>query len=73
MKWALISLVADSACCLHHSIWKPKLRDVSVVKGEAEVLTWFLVIWVILWWSWEVSQDQKLSELEARLQCVNKV
>ena len=35
----------------------------SVVEGEVEVFAWSKGIRVVLWWGWEIGQDQELSEL----------
>ena len=34
-----------------------------VEEREVEVSAWSLGIWVVLWWGWEVSQDDELTEL----------
>ena len=34
-----------------------------VEEREVEVSAWSLSVWVVLWWGWEVSQNNELTEL----------
>ena len=37
-----------------------------MVQGEVEVLAWSLGIWMVLWWGWEVCQNDEFSKLFKR-------